>query len=187
MNCQECENLMDEFVHQLLSSKTRKQFKQHLKSCSTCLVTYQGYKGMLKSLRSLDVQTCPDEVVENVYRILNLEKERKSRFSLIEPVTEFFNRYRWKIGLVGAAAAIMLCFILIYPRISDHHTTKQQYTEAEIEQAEDQVKLALSYFNEITSRTQKILEEQVLPQQVIKPMKSSIKTAIKPLINGGES
>ena len=77
--------------------------------------------------------------------------------------------------------------ILIYPKMNRQTNIKKQYTEAEIEQATDQVKLALSYFNEITNRTQKILEERVLPKQVIEPMKSSIRTAIKPLLNGGES
>ena len=60
-----------------------------------------------------------------------------------------------------------------------------QYSTQEIEQATDQVKLALAYLNQVTSRTEEIIEKQILPQQVIKPMKSSIKTALKPLINGG--
>jgi hypothetical protein len=61
----------------------------------------------------------------------------------------------------------------------------QSYSTQEVEQATDQVKLALAYLNQVTSRTEEILEKQVFPQDVIKPMKSSLKNALKPLINGG--
>ncbi len=187
MNCQECENLLDEYFHLQLSSKIKNQIKVHLKNCLKCQRSFQEYKNMLQELRCLKVQPCPEEVTEKVFRILNLGNEKEIHISLIEKFIERVSRYRWKIALAGATAAIVFFMILIYPGIYQQNEIKQQYTEAEIDQAKDQVKLALAYFNEITSRTQKILEDQVLPEQIIKPMKSSIKTAIKPLLNGGES
>ncbi len=187
MNCQECQNLMDEYFHHELSFKIKKQVRGHLKNCSTCQTEYLQYGKMLQEIGSLGIQPCPDEVNERVFQILNLADEKTVHFSFIEKIFNILNRYRWKVSLAGATVAIVFFIILIYPKINRQTNIKQQYTETEIEQATDQVKLALAYFNEITSRTQKIIEEQVLPNQVIEPMKSSIKTAIKPLLNGGES
>jgi len=187
MNCEECENLMDEFFHHELSFKVKRQIRGHLKSCPKCQAVSQEYDNMLQELRSLEVHRCPNVVVEKVFDILNLAEGPGYRISLLEKFVEFLNRYRLRTGLVGAAVLIILAMIIIYPRLSQKPHVKQQYSEVQIEQAKDQVKMALAYFNEITSRTQRIIEEQVLPQQVIKPMKSSIRTAIKPLIDGGES
>lgn len=187
MNCQECQNLKDGYFHHELSFKIKKQVRAHLKICSTCCAEYLQYEKLLQEIGSLKIQPCPDEVTERVFEILSLDENKAIRISLIEKFIKFVNRYRWKIVVAGAVAVVIPCMIVIYPIITRQTMNKQHYTEAEIEQAKDQVKLALAYFNMITSRTQKILEEQVLPQQVIEPMKSSIKTAIKPLLNGGES
>jgi hypothetical protein len=187
MNCQECQNLVDEYFHHELSFKIKKRVRGHLKGCSACETEYLQYEKMLQEIDSLGIQPCPEEVTEQVFQILNLADETTKHFSFIEKIINFLNRYRWKFALAGATVVIVFFMILIYPKINRPTNIKQQYTEAEIEQATDQVKLALAYFNEITSRTQKIIEEQVLPHQVIEPMKSSIKTAIKPLLNGGES
>ena len=187
MNCQECQDLVDEYFHQELSFKIKQRVRRHLKSCSVCQTEYLQYEKMLQEIGSLEIQPCPDEVTERVFQILNLAEDKTIRFSLINYIIKFLNRYRWKVALAAATITIVFFMILIYPRMNRQTDIQQQYTEAQIKQAKDQVKLALAYFNEITNRTQKIIEEQVLPHQVIEPMKSSIKTAIKPLLNGGES
>ena len=187
MNCQECQNLIDEYFHHELSFKIKQQVRGHLKGCSACQAEYLQYEKMLQEIGSLGIQPCPDEVTERVFQILNLANEKKIHFSFIEKIITFLNRYRWKVALAGVTVVIVFFMILIYPKINRQTYIKQEYTKADIEQATGQVKLALAYFNEITNRTQKIIEEQVLPHQVIEPMKSSIKTAIKPLLNGGES
>ena len=187
MNCQECQNLMDEYFHQELSFKIKKRVRGHLKGCSACQTEYLQFEKMLQEIGGLRTQPCPDEVTERVFQILNIADEKEFHFSFIQKIIKFLNRYRWKVALIGTTAVIVFFMILIYPKMNRQTDIKQQYSEAEIRQATDQVKLALAYFNEITSRTQKIIEEQVLPQQVIEPMKSSINSAIKPLLNGGES
>ncbi len=187
MNCQECQNLADGYFHHELSFKIKKQVRTHLKSCSDCRAEYLHDEKVLKEIKGLKIQPCPDEVTERVFQILNLADEKRVHFSFIEKSINFFSRYRWKVTLAGASAVIIFLMVIIYPKINQQADVRHQYTEAEIEQATNQVKLALAYFNEVTSRTQKILEQQVLPQQIIEPMKSSIETAIKPLLNGGES
>jgi hypothetical protein len=187
MNCQECQNLVDEYFHQELSFKIKKRVRGHLKGCSECQTEYLQYEKMLQEIGSLEIQPSPDEVTERVFQILNLADEKTIHFSFIEKIVNFLNRFRWKVALAGATVVIIFFMMLIYTKMNRQTDLRQHYTQAEIEQATDQVKLALAYFNEITSRTQKIIEEQVLPHQVIEPMKSSIKTAIKPLLNGGES
>lgn len=187
MNCEEFENLMDDYFHHRLTLKSKKQARKHLKLCSNCQKSYYDYKTVMQEIQNLAIQSCPDEVVDNVFNILNLDQQSNYRIPLVSKFVEFLPRYRFKIGMAGAVVTIIVAMIFIYPRINNQSSVNQPYSEAQIEQATDQVKLALAYFNDITNRTQKIIEEQVLPQQVIAPMKSSIQTAIKPLMNGGDS
>lgn len=187
MNCSEYENLMDDYFSHQLDKKTKKQVQEHLKVCSNCQAVFADYEKMLHSLHSLELKTCPDEVVDSVMDILNIETDHRHQLSLVDSVRRYFARYRWRIGLIGAAACVALALIFIYPKNVHPPETEAQYSEADIEQAKDQVKIALAYFNKVTTQTQEILEQKVLPEQVVKPMKSSIKTAIKPFFDGGES
>lgn len=187
MNCQECENLMDEFFQHQLAVNSKKRIRKHLNICSSCRKTYHDYKNVIQVIQNLEIQSCPDEVVDNVFDILNLDRQSNYQLSWITKFAEYLSRYRFKIGLAGAVVMIIVSMILVYPIINPKPPVNQQYSNAQVELAKDEVKLALAYFNEITSRTQKIIEEQVLPKQVIAPMKSSIQTAIKPLMNGGDS
>lgn len=188
MTCQQVEQLLDDFHDGKISLKTKRQINAHLESCSNCHSLYNNYQTMLDSLHRLEVHSCPDEIVENVYAILNLEKGAvSSRQSFVDLIFEYVRQYRFRLGIVGAVAVIILSLMISDVNFHQPPQIEKQYSETEIEQAKDQVKLALAFFNEITGRTQKILEEQVLPQQVIQPLKTSLKTAIKPLLNGGKS
>jgi hypothetical protein len=142
---------------------------------------------MLESLHGLEKKTCPDSVVNQVMDILNLDAIPARRRRLPDFFAARVGRRRWQLGLIGAAACAALLFLFFHPKGAPPPQPKQHYTQQEIDQAKSQVKMALSYFNKITSETQLILESNVLPEHVVKPLKSSIKTAIKPIFNGGES
>ncbi len=187
MNCADYENLVDDFFSHQLDRKEKKQIQRHLHACKNCRGYYQQYKEMLDSLNAMSVKKCPENVVDNVMDILNIDSGQEENESLLESIRNFFGRYRWRSGVTGIAAAVVLALMLLYPVTMQQKQTTHQYTEKEIEEAKDQVKIALAYFNKVTNQTQEILEQKVLPEQVVKPMKSSIKTAIKPFFNGGES
>ena len=185
MDCKICENLMDDYFDRHLTRKKRKQISRHLKLCQQCSSAYREYETILGSIHNLEIKQCPDEIVDSVYGILNITETPKHRKSIFDLIGEFMYLHTRQLGLAGAAVVVFFFVILIHSKINKPPQLQHQYSIEEVEQAKDQVKLALAYLNQITSRTGEIIEKQVLPEHVIKPMKSSIKAAIKPLINGG--
>ena len=185
MNCKDYETLMDDYFDRALSRKKQKWISQHLRSCPKCEGTFREYEKMLKSIKNVEIKKCPDEVVDSVFDIININEKFSRHKSVLDRINEFFFLYSRQLGIAGAAATVFLFAFLITSQINRTVPIQQQYTTQEVEQATNQVKLALAYFNQVTSRTEEIIEKEILPQQVVGPMKSSIKTALKPLINGG--
>jgi len=185
MNCKECETLMDDYFDRSLSWKKKKLVSEHIRSCQGCSESFQEYEKMLKSIQNIEIKKCPDEVVDSVFDIININEKFSRRKSVFDRINEILFLNLRQVGIAGAAAAVFLFVLLITSHIDRTVPIQQQYTTQDVEQATDQVKLALAYFNQVTSRTEEIIEKEILPQQVVRPMKSSIKTALKPLINGG--
>ena len=185
MNCKACENLMDDYFDRSLSRKKEKLVSEHIMSCQECSETFHEYEKMLKSIRNIEVQKCPDEVVDSVFNIININEKISSQKSIFDRINEFLFLHSRRLGIAGATVAILFFGFLITSQFDRTPPLQQQYTAKDVEQATDQVKLALAYFNQVTSRTEEMNEKEILPQQVVKPMRSSIRTALKPLINGG--
>lgn len=185
MDCKECQGAIGEYFERQLPNKKRKLVSQHLKMCSTCQKEYQEFEIMLNDFRDMKLEKCPPEVVDSVFQILDIADSLDQKSTIREALSEFFFGHARQLRF--AAAMIFVCFfvLFVYVKVSRQPQLSQQYSAEEVEQAKDQVELALAYFNQVTTRTGEILEKQVLPQQVYKPMKTSIKTALKPLINGG--
>ncbi|MBC8183659.1 zf-HC2 domain-containing protein [candidate division KSB1 bacterium] len=185
MDCTICNNLMDDYFDGHLSHKKRKQVTGHLTTCQGCSEFFRKYENMLKSIRNVEIKKCPDEVVDSVFDIINIDDKFSRRKSVFDRINEFLFLYSRQLGIAGAAVTVFLFVFLITSQFDKTTHVQQQYTTQDVEQATDQVKLALAYFNQVTSRTEEIIEKEILHQQVVRPMKSSIRTALKPLINGG--
>lgn len=179
MDCKECEKLMDDYCDRHLSRKKKKQIPEHLKICKECATKFREYKKMLVSIQNIGMKKCPDEVVDSVFDILSIDGKSLRRKSILDRINEFLFLYSRQLGITGAAVMVFFFVILIHSKINKPPQVKRQYSTHEVRQATDQVKLALAYLNQVTSRTEEIIEKQILHQQVIKPMKSSIKTALK--------
>ena len=179
MECQECEKLIDEYLDRQMTSKIRKQIFSHLQSCQKCSQYYQENERLLSSIHNLKIKQCPNEVVNNVYNILKIDKKISRRDTIFDLINEFVFLHTRKFGLIVGVLIIFFFAIFIYHNFNRPTNINHYYTEAEIEQAKSDVKLALAYINQVTIRTEQIIEKQVLSKNVIKPMKSSIKTAIE--------
>ncbi len=185
MNCQNCLEFIDKYLEGELSRKQRMQMADHLKKCDHCRKAVEVYEKMTTDIRDIEPRECPNEIVDSVYELLNLNQPKPERVSILERLREFLNAHQRQMRLAVAGAVIVFFALLIHLRVSHQPRINQKYSAEEIDQAKDQVKLALAYFNHVTTKTEEILEKQVLPKDVVQPMKSSIKTAMKPLINGG--
>jgi len=187
MNCVDCETWMDDFFNHELEKKRRRLMERHIRTCPQCRTAFQNYAAMLDSLHGLEQKACPDRVVDQVMDILNLDAIPARRHASHGSFVTMIARHRWRLGLIGAVACVLALLLYLHPKVVRPPQPEARYTQQEIDEAKDQVKLALSYFNKVTSETQLILESSVLPKHVVRPLKSSIKTAIKPIFNGGES
>lgn len=185
MDCKICNNLKDDYFDGHLSRKKKKQVSEHLTKCKECSETFREFEKVIKSIQTVEMKKCPDEVVDSVYDILNINDRFLRRKSVLDWINEFLFLHSRQLGVAGVAVIVFFLIFVIHSKINQPSLFEKQYSAHEVEQATDQVKLALAYFNQVTSRTEEIIEKEILPQQVFKPMKSSIKTALKPLINGG--
>ncbi len=185
MNCKICNEIIDDYFDGNLPHKKRKQVAEHLLACNGCSETFQEYDKMLKSIQNVDMKTCPNEVVDSVFDILNIDEKASHRKPVFDRINEFLFLNSRQLGIAGTAVVVFFFLFLMFSQFDRTVPIQQQYTTQDVEQATDDVKLALAYFNQVTSRTEEIIEKEILHQQVVRPMKSSIRTALKPLINGG--
>ena len=179
MNCKECENLIDDFVDSSLSWKNRKLISEHLKICHDCSERFRKYEKMLKSIQNFEMKKCPDEVVDSVFDILSFNEKPRHVKSVFDRINEFLFMNSRQLGIAGVTVIAFFFIFLIHSKINQPSLIKKQYSVQEVKQATDQVKLAFAFFNQVTSRTEEIIEKQILSQQVLRPMKSSIKTAFR--------
>ncbi|NOZ60314.1 MAG: hypothetical protein GXO74_01395 [Calditrichaeota bacterium] len=188
MDCQTCTNLIDEYFDRRLSRKTRKKIERHLAICSECRSDYRNYEKLFEDLKNLGPASCPQEVIQSVNEIIGFDKEEKTS-------TKFFAGLWLRVSILHRPlrfAGAFIVFIVVGALLfSQWHkpepNLREQYSQAEIEQAANQVKLALAYVNAATSHAGEILQKQVFPEDVIKPMKSSLQQALQPLLDGGKS
>ena len=188
MDCQTCKQLIDEYFDHRLPRKTRKQIERHLAVCPECRESYQEYEALFADLKNIEPVTCPDEVVQSVNEIVGIETRKRTIGNFFSKLSFEFPFRLSPLRLAGAAIVAIFIGIIVFSQF--HKSTpnvNQQYTQAEIEQAANQVKLALAYVNAATSHASEILKKQVLPEDVIKPMKSSFKRALQPILHGGKS
>ncbi|MDZ7318468.1 MAG: hypothetical protein ONB11_04890, partial [candidate division KSB1 bacterium] len=136
-----------------------------------------------QSLQQLGIQPCPDDVILRVLEILQIDPKSSTKHSFGSRRPGMAVRYRWRWATV-ALIVIIGAMIVVSPKHGLPPPEAKHYTDAEIQQAKDQVRFTISWLRQVQIQTQKALEDQIFPQQVIKPLRSSLSTALKPLFNG---
>ena len=62
-----------------------------------------------------------------------------------------------------------------------------EFTAAEIEMATQDVELALSYVGFYAKKAETVLVDQIVSEPIVKPLRSTMKKAFQPLMNGDKS
>jgi anti-sigma factor RsiW len=182
MTCQQCNELLDDYLSGMLPFGRKLAFKRHLTICSSCRSNVRDNQIVRQSLQRLGIQRCPDEVVLRVFEILQIEPRSASVAPWVLRWSGVTFRYRWRWAL--AMAIIIGVIILFSPEPRFRPSAEKQYTAAEIQQAKDQVKFTISWLHQVQTKTLQVLEEKILPDQIVKPLRSSLSTALKPLLSG---
>jgi len=179
MNCQEFDNLIVDYLDGSLPKKEQRACRQHVRQCPACRSAALKYRHIVKKLQQLPPVRCPDTVVNAVFEALPVPGRR---FSFLE---QMFRNMYWKVSFAATLALLIISLVLFSPHVRNNRVTDEIYTAEEIKQAQKDVALAFQYFHEYMNKTEAVIEKQVLDQALIKPMKSTMKIALKPLIDGG--
>lgn len=183
MDCREFNHILFDYIEGHLSLKQRRAIKTHLNHCTKCQTALSQYESILAKLHRLPKFKCPDAVIDRVFESVNVRETKTSL--LFEIYQRFSERLSWKVSF-AAVIIIILMISLFYPRKEKKDYEQTIYTAEEIEQAKKDVELALGYFHYYAKKTEMILEDQVFTKPLVKPIKSTIKKAFKPLLSGGK-
>ena len=181
MTCKEFENLMFDFIEGHLTFRKKRALKNHLKHCSKCQTALNQYENLVVKLHQVPQLNCPDAVVESVLDSIAIEEKREP---VLTRTYEFIlERFSLRLSFAAAFVVIILIAFIFYPVQQKMEST---YTAEELEQAKKDVELALGYFNFYAKKTEGIIEKEVFSKPIITPIKSTVKMAFKPLLNGGK-
>lgn len=177
MRCTQVQDSLEAFIEDDLSESERKAVEDHLRRCSTCRRQWEEAREIREALRTMPTKSCPPHVVREV-----MERTRRGpsrRRSLLDPLF----RPVWR-PVVGLALTVTL--VLILRPLSDFRPSEQPiYSEREIQETLGDVKWTLAYVHQVMAHTQAIVQEKVIPNQVVQPIQNSIHTAIEFIKEGG--
>ena len=140
---------------------------------SNLLNEYQKTAGQLKKLES---ENCPDEIINKVYSEIGMGRRK---ISIIERIQfTVFSKPVYSAVLVLVLLVISLFIIFKQPE------PQQQYTQAEIKQAELQVKETIVFVSNIFKKTGENLNRNILPNEVGKPVQKGL-NILTNILNGG--
>ena len=183
MDCKKIEEKIIDYIEEQLSSKDEKKIKLHLEKCNKCKVVFTQEKEIAEKLNILPKMKCPDKIINNVYNYVDA-REPSLFTKLIDRISIEFS---WKIRIVSVIAVIILLIVIYSPKQDNNNYNQIEFTTEEIENAKKETELALAYFQYYAKKTERIIEEHVITQPIIKPIKITIQKAFKPVLNGGNS
>ncbi|OGU76210.1 MAG: hypothetical protein A2V93_03290 [Ignavibacteria bacterium RBG_16_34_14] len=128
---------------------------------------YNEYRTNADRVKKIPPEECPDSVIES----LKIKTMKENKFFILKPAYVFI------ISLIVISTFIA---VLLY----QNKEKKPTYSRAEIELAEKQVKESLAIVNRIFKRTESLIQEEVLPKRVGKPIHKSLSIINEVLIGG---
>jgi len=177
MKCNDFKNLITEYLENTGSPLQRRQVESHLSECETCRALAAREESVIKQLRALPIESCPDEIIDQVMETID------------EPPMSLINRIRswlkvnpsWRYGLAslsGTVAIALLVTFLFIPNQNKHTMGPDDFTAVEIEQAKKEAELALAYFAVYSSKTTTALQKIRIVEPAISPIELKIKKAL---------
>jgi hypothetical protein len=128
---------------------------------------FNDYRITAANVKKIPLEECPDSIIES----LKIKTTRAKNPLIFKPV------YVFSITLI-----IVSTFVAIL--LFSNKEKERVYTKAEIELAEKQVKESLVIVNRIFKKTEKLIQEEVLPKRIGKPIHKSL-TIINDVLTGG--
>jgi len=125
------------------------------------------YKNIANQTHTLDLEECPDEIIDTLSNTINKNQQKERSL--------FFDLYSFIFVRPAISSAILAVFVLAFIStfIFDRPEIRQQYSQQEIEVADQQVKHSLALVASIFNKTKHTVEKDVLTDRVGKPIRES--------------
>ncbi len=119
------------------------------------------------NVKKVPLEECPDSVIKSLE--IKTGKEKKS--FVIKPAYAF---------------AIIVLFVsaLVFVLLNQNKEKEQVYSKAEVAHAEMQVKTSLAILNKVFKKTESLIEDDILPKRIGKPVQKSFSIINEVLIGG---
>ncbi len=183
MKCEEMDNLTVDYLEGHLPPKHKEAFERHLERCPKCRNALEYYMQVVKGLQNIPKKKCPEPVIENV--LSSVIGTKRKPFVLAETFRSISPRQIWRMPYFATAALIIIFAFIFFFNQKEKAHIRTPYTMAEVRQADKQMRLALNYIAYCYDSTQDAIENNVIPNYVVEPIKSSMTSALNEIINGG--
>ncbi|MDZ7385627.1 MAG: zf-HC2 domain-containing protein [candidate division KSB1 bacterium] len=170
--------LLDAYLDGELSRRERLQVEAHVRTCPRCRAELDGHRQLHAKLRTLPVLSCPEEVIARVQARCTPQVVRRWH-AAVRP------RFGWRLAMVGATVAVAMLILLWRQPWQRQPYEGTSYSEEEVLQARRDVELAFAYVHHALRLSERTLEEEVLPRQVVKPLKRGVAAAFGALTQEG--
>ncbi|RPI73063.1 MAG: hypothetical protein EHM47_06855 [Ignavibacteriales bacterium] len=127
---------------------------------------FDEYRATASTIKNFPLERIPDSIVNS----LKFETDRKKPL-VLKPA------YIFAVSIVAVTITIAVILFQI-------KKDEPVYSQAEIEFAEEQVKTSLAIVNKIFKKTENLIQEEILPKRVGKPIHKSL-TIINNVLTGG--
>ena len=115
MDCKNCETYSSAYIDSMLSEEEELKFKNHIKECKSCNITFENLKTVVESTNMLEKIDPPANFSDELHIKLQDAKKRKSRSIL-------FNKGKMLSGI----AATLLIFVLSLSLINNFLNCKKE-------------------------------------------------------------
>lgn len=128
----------------------------------------EQYKRVANQTNNLEIENCPDEILEKVKEKTNYKPAEQS--SLSDDLCSFvFSKPKFVMGF-----AVMFLLTLASTFIFNRKDIHQRYTQKEIQIADKEVRESLRIVANILKQTSNTVEKDVLTDRVSTPIQESI-------------
>lgn len=130
----------------------------------------ENYEKTAKELKKMDFSTCPDELIENVEKLINIDKKKeRSLFSDLGSI--FITK-----PLYSAAAVTIFVIAILFSTTLERNFEHSEFSKQEVEVAGEQVEKALALIGKVFNTARTTIEKDILTKQVSNPLNESVKS-----------
>ncbi len=166
---------VDSFLDGELPDSQQQVFLGHVQACSGCAAELQFARNLHDAVLDLPLLDCSDSALEPAYRISS--QGGSAEESWVSALWNWLAASPLAFRLAAPAIAMLLVVLVVSgefavgpqsPQIAVEET--EQYSPAEIQQALNELNLAIDYLNDVSKRTEVMIGERFL----IDPLQDSI-------------